>query len=250
MEFLAGKILGFVLILTRISAFFATAPLFNWQSIPLPSKITIALLLSAFFAALTTCPYSADILNPLEVLLLLANEFIYGAAMGLVAYCIFTVVRQAGEIIEQQIGLNMSNILDPFSDEPGQPVGMILETLFVLLLFTTESHHLLLQILSRSFDSYGPGFVPGFSAMFESVLKATVALLMLALQMSAPLLAAFLLLMVVLAFMARVAPESNILFLSLPLRVGIGLIMLAVFIPFLADYIKTMVGWINKLIPV
>lgn len=250
MEFLAGKILGFVLILTRISAFFAVAPLFSWQAIPLPSKVTIALLLSAFFAGLTTCPYDADALGVVGSALLIGNEFLYGAAMGLVAYCIFSVVRQAGEIIEQQMGLNMSNILDPFSDEPGQPVGMLLEMIFVLLLFSTESHHLLLNVLGRSFDLYGPGFIPEAAGMVQSVIKASSVLLMLALQMSAPLLAAFLLMMVILAFMARVAPEANILFLSLPLRVGFGLVMLAVFIPFLADFVQTMVGWINRLLPV
>lgn len=250
MDLLSGKILGFVLILTRISAFFAVAPLFSWQAIPLYGKVTIALLLSVFFAGLTTCPYDAGSLSLIETTLLLSNEFLYGAAMGLVAYCIFIVVRQAGEIIEQQMGLNMSNILDPFSEETGQPVGMMLEMIFVLLLFATESHHLLLQVLSRSFDLYGPGFVPEAAVMVQSVIKASSALLMLALQMSAPLLAAFLLMMVVLAFMARVAPEANILFLSLPLRVSVGLIMLAVFIPFLADFTKTMVAWINKLLPV
>lgn len=250
MEFLAGNILGFVLILTRISAFFAAAPLFSWQSIPLPSKVTIALLLSVFFAGLSSCPYNSESLTFIETSLLIANEFLYGAAMGLVAYCLFSVVRQAGEIIEQQMGLNMSNILDPFSGENGQPVGMLLEIIFVLLLFSTESHHLLLQVLGRSFDTYGPGFIPEASALVGSVIKASAALLMLALQMAAPLLAAFLLLMIVLAFMARVAPEANILFLSLPLRVGMGLVMLAVFVPFLANFINVMIGWMIRLMPV
>jgi flagellar biosynthetic protein FliR len=250
MEFLAGKLLGFVLILTRISAFFAAAPLFSWQAVPLPSKVTLALLLSVFFAAFSDCPYDAALITPLETLLLLSNEFLYGIAMGLVAYCLFTVVRQAGEFIEQQMGLNMSNILDPFSGEEGQPVGMLLEIIFVLLVLATESHHLLLQVLGRSFDLYGPGVVPSAAAMLESILKSSSAMLMLALQLSAPLVAAFMLLMIVLAFMARVAPEANILFLSMPVRVGMGLIMLAVFIPFLAEFIKTMVLWINKLTPV
>lgn len=250
MDFLEGKILGFVLILTRISAFFAAAPLFSWQAVPLPGKITIALLLSAFFAGLTACPYDAQSLSLIETTLLLCNEFLYGLAMGLVAYCLFIVVRQAGEMIEQQMGLNISSILDPFSDEPGQPIGMLLEMVFVLLIFSTESHHLLLQVLGRSFDHYGPGFVPEASVLVGSIIKASSTLLMLALQLAAPLLAAFLLMMVVLAFMAKVAPESDILFLSLPLRIGVGLIMLAVFIPYLAEFIKTMVLWLSRLMPI
>ena len=249
MDFLAGKMLGYVLILTRVSAFFAASPLFSWQAIPVRSKVTIALLTSAFFALLTPCQFTTENLQFIQIVLLASNEFFYGLAIGMVAYCIFSVVRVAGRIAERQMGLNMANILDPFSNEQGQPVGLLLEILFVFLLFSTDSHHLLLRILGRSFESFSPGFCPNVEILAKSVFKAGSMLLVLALQMAAPMLAAFLLLMVVMAFMARVSPETNILFLSLPLRVGMGLILIAVFIPFLTNFITTFATWLKQLIP-
>ncbi|MHC4881803.1 MAG: flagellar biosynthetic protein FliR [Planctomycetota bacterium] len=249
MEFLVGKMLGFVLILTRIGAFFSSSPLFSWQAIPVRSKVTMALLISAFFAAITPCQFTSENMALIEVILLIANEFLYGLAMGLVAYCLFAVVRVSGQIIARQMGLTMANILDPFSGEQSLTLGMLLEIVFILLLFATGSHHLLIQVLSRSFQVFEPGLTPQAGTLVESVLKASSSLLMLSLQMSAPLLAAFLLLMVVLAFMARVAPEANILFLSMPIRVGLGMVMLAVFIPFLSNFITTFTTWLNRLIP-
>lgn len=210
----------------------------------------MTLLLSAFFAAITPCQFTSENRVLIEVVLLIANEFLYGLAMGLVAYCLFAVVRTAGQIIAGQMGLMMANVLDPFSGEQSQSLGMILEIIFILLLFATNSHHLLIQVLSRSFQALGPGLTPDVGVLVESVLKASSTLLMLALQMSAPLLAAFLILMVVMGFMARVAPEANILFLSMPLRVGLGLIMLAVFIPFLTNFITTFTTWLNRLLPI
>jgi len=250
MEFFAGKMLGFVLILTRIGAFFSSSPLFSWKAIPVRTKVIMALLVSAFFAAITPCQFTSENMVLIEVALLIANEFLYGLAMGLVAYCLFAVVRTAGQIIARQMGLMMANVLDPFSGEQSQALGMLLEIVFILLLFSTGSHHLLIQVLGRSFQAFEPGLTPDVGVLVTSVLKASSSLLMLALQMAAPLLAAFLLLMVVLAFMARVAPEANILFLSMPLRVGLGLIMLAVFIPFLTNFITTFTTWLNRLIPV
>jgi flagellar biosynthesis protein FliR len=82
------------------------------------------------------------------------------------------------------------------------------------------------------------------------MLKAGSAMMMLALKLSAPILGAFMLLMVVLGFMARVAPETNILFLSLPLRCGVGLIMIGLFMPFIAGYLKQFTLWLNQLIPI
>ena len=249
MEFLAGKMLGFVLILTRIGAFFSSSPLFSWKAIPVRTKVIMALLVSAFFAAITPCQFTSENMKLIEVALLIANEFLYGLAMGLVAYCLFAVVRAAGQIISRQMGLTMAKVLDPFSGEQGQPLGMLLEIIFIFLLFSTSSHHLLIQVLSRSFQAFEPGLTPDAGVLAKSVLEASSSLLMLALQMSAPLLAAFLLLMVVLAFMARVAPEANMLFLSMPLRVGLGLAMLTVFIPFLTNFITTFTTWLNRLIP-
>ncbi|MHC5083477.1 MAG: flagellar biosynthetic protein FliR [Planctomycetota bacterium] len=249
MEVLAGKMLGFMLILTRIGAFYATSPLFSWQAIPVRSKVTIGLLSAVFFAGITPCQFTTENTQLLQIILLMANEFLYGLAMGIVAYCIFAVVRVAGRIIERQMGLTMANVMDPLTGQQGQPLGMLLEIFFIFLVFSTDTHHLLLQILGRSFYTYSPGFSPDAAVLLESVLRAGSALFMLALQMAAPMLAAFLLLMVVLAFMARMAPEANILFLSMPLRCGIGLLMMGVFIPFLANFIKVFTTWVDRLLP-
>lgn len=241
--------MGFVLILTRIGAFFAASPLFSWQAIPIQSKVTIALILAAFFAAMTPFPAETATLNVAEVTVRIADETFYGLAMGLVAYSLMAVIRVAGGIIEQQVGLTMASVMDPFSGEEGQPIGTLLEIIFVMLLFVTDSHHLLLQILNRSFEGYSPGITPTAGTLVESVLKAGSAMMMLSLKLSAPILGAFLLLMVVLAFMARVAPEANILFLSMPLRCGLGLLMLGIFLPFMAAYLKQFTEWLERLIP-
>lgn len=250
MDITAGHLLGFMLILTRIGAFFAASPLFSWQAIPLRAKVTIALILSAFFAAMTPFPAAVESITMLESLVMIADETFYGLALGIVAYSLLAVVRVAGGVIEQQVGLTMASVMDPFTDEQGQPIGVILEIIFVLLLFQTEGHHLLLNILSRTFEGYHPGLTPTPEALAESVLKAGSTMLMLALQMAAPILAAFLLLLVVLAFLARLAPEANVLFLSLPLRCGLGLLMVGIFIPYMAAYLKQFSLWLDRLIPI
>ena len=249
MDIAGGTIFGFTLILTRIGAFFAASPLFSWQAIPMRSKVTVALILAAFFAALTPLPTGPATMSIVEATVRLADEAVYGLALGLIAYVLLAVIRVAGGIIEQQAGLTMASVMDPFTDEGGQPIGTLLEIFFVLLLFQTNGHHLLINILSRTFDGYAPGSSPTIAALAESVIRGGSVMLMLALQLAAPILAAFLLLMVVMAFMARIAPEMNILFLSLPLRCGVGLLMVGIFLPFMAAYLKAFTLWLNRLMP-
>lgn len=248
MDLFGGRLFGFFLILTRLGAFFAAAPMFSWDVLSVQLKIAVAVLLSLFFTGLTPPP----LLNesaPIEMVLLLGQEALYGLAMGIAAYCLFRVIHMAGQYIEQEMGLSMAQIFDPFSGEEGNPLALLLEILFILLLFSTHSHYLLLEILSRSLEHFPPTQIPPLGVLMESILRSGSAMFLLALQMAAPILAAFMLLLVVLAFMARIAPESNVLFLSFPLRIGMGLLIIGFFIPYLNEYIQQFAQWLNRLLP-
>jgi len=53
----------------------------------------------------------------------------------------------------------------------------------------------------------------------------------------------------VLAVLARAVPEMNILFISLPLRVGLGLLMAVMFLPIISGFIAEFADWMGKLLP-
>jgi flagellar biosynthesis protein FliR len=57
------------------------------------------------------------------------------------------------------------------------------------------------------------------------------------------------LLLIVLAILARIVPEMNILFISLPFRVGLGLVMAAIFLPFVSGFVSEFADWMGKLLP-
>jgi flagellar biosynthetic protein FliR len=108
---------------------------------------------------------------------------------------------------------------------------------------------LLLLIISRSYDVFPAGHIPTIPVLTAGVVKAGSAMFIAGLKLAAPMLAAFLLLMVVLAVLARIVPEMNILFISLPLRVGLGLLMVTIFLPFIKDFVAEFADWMGKLLP-
>lgn len=250
MELLAGKMLGFILVLTRIGAFFGTSPVFSWQAIPLKVKLSLAILASIFFSNLMSCPVSSEDISLVSIGLMMANEIVYGLCLGFVATMIFSTVKLSARIIERQMGLSMAQVLDPLSGDSGQPLGMLMEMIFILLFLSANGHHLLLLTISKSYESFPIGTVPDIAKLTEGIIVAVSTMLVLGLKMSAPILASFLLMMVILAFLARLAPEMNILFLSLPVRVGLGLLMVGIFLPFVNNFIKEFAQWMDKLIPI
>ena len=249
MDMLAGKILGFLLVMTRVGAFFSVSPVFSWQAIPVQIKVSVAIIISIFFSVINVCPLNSEDVGAIQVCLMMANEAIYGLALGLIASMLFTVVKIGGRIIERQMGLSMASVLDPLSGDNGQPLGLLMEMIFILLLLSANGHHMFLLTISKSYDVFAIGTIPTIDVLLKSIMIAGSTMLTLGLKLSAPILGAFLLMMVVLAIMARAAPEANILFLSLPLRVGLGLMMVAIFIPFISGFIAEFSKWMDRLLP-
>ena len=249
MELMIEKLLGFMMVLTRISAFFIVLPVFGWKSIPVRIKVAMTVLVTIFFSMITPSAIEPREVSLLEAILLLANEATYGLALGLIVYLVFATVKFSGRIIERQMGLAMAQILDPLTGEQAQPLGMLLETIFILLFLSANGHHMFLLIISRSYEAFPAGNIPTIAVLASGIIKAGSTLLMAGLRLSAPILAAFLVLMVALAVLARIVPEMNILFISLPLRVGLGLLMAAIFVPFINGFVAEFADWMGKLLP-
>ena len=244
------KLVGFFMVLTRISAFFLVIPIFSWPSIPARIKVSLTLLLAAFFSMATPVSLASKQVSVPETILLLVNEATYGLALGLIAAVLFAAVKFGGAIIEQEMGMTMAEILDPLTGEEAQPLGNLLEMMFIIMFLSANGHHLFLLTLSRSYEAFPAGSIPTIPVLTTGMVRAGSTLLVCGLKLAAPMLAASMLLMVVLAVLARLVPEMDILFISLPLRIGLGLLMVAALLPLFGTFVSEFAELMAKLVPV
>lgn len=249
MDFLSGIVLGFALVLTRVGAFFAVFPLFGWKVIPVRLKIAIILVASIFFGSQVQCPVRPGDGFGLQTVLMMANEAIYGLGLGLVCALLFQTIQVSARIVEQEMGLSMANVFDPFSGDQAESLSVLSETIFALLFLTVGGHHVLLKLVQQSFVRYPVGSIPDLERLTHGLIEAGNTMLLLGLQMAGPIVAVSLLTLVILAVLAKVAPDANVLFLSFPLRIGMGLIMVGLFFPFLQYFVKEFMNWLDKLLP-
>ena len=49
--------------------------------------------------------------------------------------------------------------------------------------------------------------------------------------------------------MARIVPDMNVLFISMPIRVGLGMIMAIAFIPFVQEFVAEFAELAHTLLP-
>ncbi len=243
------KLLGFAMVMTRISAFFLVAPIFGTPSIPQTIKISAIILLSVFFSMINPPAVTAQQASAIQAILLLSSEATYGLALGIITSILFATVKLAGRIAEDQMGLTMAEMLDPLTDEQGLPIATLLELVFTIAFLAANGHHLLLKVLHHSFELFPAGQIPSIATLTGNIYEATIMMLAAALQLAAPILAALLVLLVVLAILAKLVPDMETFFISFPLRIAVGFIMLIALMPFIDGFVSETAKMMAKILP-
>jgi len=246
---LIEKLLSFAMVLTRISAFLLFVPLFGWESIPMTIKVAATVLLSVFFSLTNPAVVALQQDSAVQVMLLLGCEATYGLALGAIANILFSTVKLGGRIVEDQMGLSMAEVLDPLTEERGQPLGSLLEMIFVVAFLSANGHHLLIRVIQRSYELFPAGKIPTVAALAGNMLEATSMMLVAGLRLAAPMFAALLVLLIALAILARIVPEMDIFFISFPLRIFLGLVMLTAFVPFIDEFVGEMAQLMARILP-
>ena len=238
--------LPFLLLMGRVAAFISVAPIFGWRSLPTISRAGIALLLTVFFAMISPPGPDLSHVGLLMGGILLAHEILTGLALGLAIDLVYSAAKQAGALISVQMGLSEADIYDPISGEGAEAMSLLFDMSFALLFLAGGGHHLLLRSVMHSYDVFPMAQGPSLAVMADAMVGAGSTMLLFALKLAAPVVAAFVVLSTVLAILARVLPEMNILFTSLPLRVGMGLLLAAAILPTLDEFAVDLADWISR----
>jgi flagellar biosynthetic protein FliR len=162
-----------------------------------------------------------------------AGELAIGLLIGFVASLLFSGVRLAGQLIDQDMGFSMAAVLDPGSDEPAALIGQFKLVLALIVYLAINGHHVLLASVAESLR-VAPvgGGISGSGATPAMVAGMAAQLFAVGLTLAIPALATLFLVTVAMAFLARTVPEMNLLTLGYPLRSLIGLAALAVSVGF------------------
>ena len=229
-----GILLPAMLLLGRVGAFLMVLPLFGWQALPMRVRAGMAMVLTMLLMVLTppsvVAPGRTHLLTGV---VLMAGEILCGVSLGLAVKLVFQAVEQGGRLAARQMGFAMGQSINPLSGEEGDEMGLFFEMAFSLFFLVLNGHHLLIALIFRSYDVFPVGGPPEAAVMCQALVDAGSTMLVFALRMAAPLLAAFVVVTVVLGVLARALPEMNILMVSFPIRIGLGFLMAAALTPYL-----------------
>jgi flagellar biosynthetic protein FliR len=244
-----------LLVMFRLGGLTIYAPVFGSPVVLTRLKVFLCLLigLAAYPAIAARSGIGAVPLELFSLAPLIALELAIGLVLGFMAGLPLIAAQCGGLIIGQQVGLGFGRIFNPALDDESDVLGQMLFFLALAGFLLVGGHEGMVLAVLHSFDRLPPGgFVPDGALL--SVLNAMLlSALELALRIAAPLLALVFLESVALGFIARTVPQLNILSLGFPLRILLGLLILAVGLLIIDEVLmeaidqtlRTMLAWVE-----
>jgi flagellar biosynthetic protein FliR len=215
-----------MLISIRIGAILLMTPLFALGGVPVNVRVLVAFGLSAVIVGALSVPLPS-VSSFGQMAIAAVTEAVVGTALAFGVFATFAAFQLAGRILDMQLGFGVATLIDPSTRTHAPLLGTILNLTALALFFAIDGHHLLIRGIAFSIEQIPPG--GGLPQIDVTVLIAQFgAMFVYAAALAAPVMITVLLVDVVLAVIARTMPQMNVFIVGLPLKIVVGLMVLAI----------------------
>lgn len=215
-----------LLVAARTAGIMLAAPVLGSPVVPVRLRALMCVVIGLAGVGRIAQPISLPGSLPI-LAIMFAGEVALGALIGYAARLVFVGVQLGAMHVAQQMGLGLGEIFASKGADRTGPISRLFYLMTVLIFLAIGAHRDVLSALMKSFESVGlMTFSPG-SAVVTTAVAMLAMSFALALKIAAPMLVAMLLATVGLGLLHRAAPQCNILSIGLPLRVMLGLLVLA-----------------------
>lgn len=231
-----------LLIFIRILSAFVSAPVFNNSAFPAIAKIFLAFVIAYVIFSLVD---KSKIVIEFNTWFLLSNVFkevITGLLLGFTLNMVFYGLTFAGSIMGFDIGLASAQLLNPFDETNSEVIGNILYFLGMLIFLLINGHHYLIRALYSSFSIVPLGKYTINQPVYDLLLKYTSSVFVIAIKIAAPVLVSFFLIHIAEGIISRVIPQMQVFFVTQPLKIGLGIILIIIALPTYLYVIKNLLN--------
>jgi flagellar biosynthetic protein FliR len=236
------QIVGFALVLIRISAFFVAFPLIEGASIPPMVKLLLSLAMTiVIYPTVNTSGIDPEILSG-SLFVLCIKEAFMGLFVGFMARFFFHILAICAEIITLSIGLSADQVFNPHMDRRVTSIEQFHILIGGLFFLAFNGHHFFIQGLVESFNAVQLPETSLNTVVLRDITVGIQNVLIMGIKLSAPVLGAIFLANMAMGIIGRAVPQINILVTSWSVNIILGFAVMFVSIPLL---MMTMVETLN-----
>jgi len=211
------------LALVRLSGMVAFAPFFSSTALQVRVKSVLVGTMAFLVAPLVASLPNAQVSLSFSALL---GELAVGLLYGLSLALLSEMLIFAGQIAGLQFSFSLVNLMDPASSIQTPLLGDLFQLMGTLVVITSGLDRILLASLIRSFHVAPLGVYALSPPTALAIVRAAGGIFLAAVELSAPVLAATLLVEVSIALLGKLSPQLPVMSLTVPLKTITGFLIL------------------------
>jgi flagellar biosynthetic protein FliR len=233
-----ATLFGFLFTLARVSCMFALLPLAAFKSAPESAKIVLSLALTLILFPEWKTPVSVDA-SVGRLVVGIAGEAAMGVTIGLALAIVMEVFQVAAQVVSLQAGFGFASTIDPTTNADSTVLLTLAQITAGLLFFATGSDRLLIRALADSIRLCPPGSISMNRGWAEAMIKFSGTIFSSGLRLAAPIVALLLLADAALAVLGRVQVQIHLVSLTMPVKLGVAMLMIASTLVFQPQFFET-----------
>jgi flagellar biosynthetic protein FliR len=230
-------IASFIWPLTRILGLLSIAPPFGSASVPMLVKILLGIMISLVIAADVPVPPALDPIS-MTGLMILAQQFIIGTAMGFAVRLAFAATEMAGELTSHTMGLGFAVFFDPQSQGRTSAISQLFSLLATLVFLSINGHLILIAVMADSFHTLPITAAQVTAEGFHYLVLSGTRIFSIGLQLALPILVALLITNIALGILTRAAPQLNLFGIGFPVTIVVGFLLISICLPYMLTPIR------------
>lgn len=223
----ANQVFAAGLVFARVGAMVMTIPGLGEQPAPAQVRLSFALLLALVIAPIAAPAIGAlpDSVAGLTGAVL--KEVLIGLMIGAILRMFLGALATAGEIISIQTSLSFAQTTNPTMAQSGSSIASFLALIGVVLVFTTDLHHMFIAAIARSYVLFPVAKALPVRDATALAIQTFSGAFALGVQLSAPIMVFSLVFNLATGLIGRAMPQFQIFFAATPLQVLLGMSLFA-----------------------
>lgn len=226
-------------VFVRASAMMLSSPVFGAQTTPVTVRVLTTLSVS-FALTATVKPQIGPMPEDLISLAVsVANEAGAGLIIGTMVSLVFYAIQMAGSLIDFQVGLGSSQVINPATGVPVTIISQIKFLLAVVIFLAMNGHHLMFRSFVESYSAFPAFSEASLLALQDRIVPLLGSLSLLAIQIAAPVAAVGAIVDAGLGIVNKAVPQIPVFMVGVPAKILVGLMALAVTLPSLVGAVDS-----------
>lgn len=222
----------------RVAGVLMFTPVLGFATMPVQIRVALVLALSMAIFLVLPLPNIPVFDDLLTLTFTALRELTLGAAMAFGVMAVFAAFAVGGKLLDYQMGFGIASLFDPATATQSSLNGAFLGMLGAVIFLALDAHHVLIRAIAYSFTAVPIGQSIVLPA--ETIIQQFGVMFTFGFMLIAPTVLTLMLLDLGTGVASRLMPQVSAYFVVMPVKIFVGLVILAASLRFMGPFIESM----------